>query len=161
MPDSTLLLLLQQANFTTEAQLQQHLAGPVHKKAEKKAAELAAKQQHQSQFGTLAADALQAAAWHDSRSAEALNHGRGQQQQRRPQQQQQGQRQQQPRNHHAAQQPQQQESLTHEQVLASARQADPLSLNGESAYALVAIVSCCWMQAQYMALSSVVHDVKP
>lgn len=127
LPLRGLSCCLLQASFASEAQLQQHVAGPVHRKAEKKAAEEAAKRQHQSQYGSIAANALQAAAWQDSRSAQALRPDYGQQQQLRKHQQRQKEHQARARG---GRQQQQQDSLTHEQVLASVKQADPLSLDG-------------------------------
>jgi hypothetical protein len=126
------LSVMLQASFTNEAQMQQHLAGPVHKKAEHKAAQEAAKRQHLSQYAAVAEDALGAAAWQSGRDLTSLRHGQQQQaprqqQQRNGNQGQRGGRQQQQQQ----QQRRQEELLTHEQVLQQARQADPLSLDGE------------------------------
>ncbi len=140
-----------QTSFTSAAELQQHLAGPVHRKAEQRAAQEAAQRAaaRGGQFSALAADALQAAAWSDSRSAAALgprsgggggggrngagDAGRGggrgggrSGQRQRPQQ-------------AAAPAARRDETFTHEQVLAAARKDGPLSLDG------VCVCVCAWL----------------
>jgi hypothetical protein len=136
-----------QASFVTEAQLQQHLDGPVHKKAVEKAAREAAKLQHINEHSAVAQEALAAAAWLGGRHTPAAAGGGGNAHSRpsqppsqvggRGQQQQQ---QQQNRRHNDARQPGRQggaagaftePQLTHEQVLAAAKQdSGPLSLDG-------------------------------
>lgn len=122
-----------QATFTAEAQLQQHLSGPVHKKAAEKAAREAAKQEHLSQYSAVAEAAVQAAAWQENKAVIPLGRHRNLHQQALPagqQQQRQHHKQQRPRDK-SEQFPQQQPTLTHEQVLAEIRHAEPLSLDGE------------------------------
>jgi hypothetical protein len=153
MPLILLLYVMLQASFTNEAQMQQHLAGPVHKKAEHKAAQEAAKRQHLSQYAAVAEDALGAAAWQAGRVIASLRPGQRQQQAPRQQQQQQqrngnqgqrgGQQQQQ------QQQQRQEELLTHEQVLQQARQADPLSLDGKG---LTRLPNCLLKPVSHLGL---------
>lgn len=126
-----------QAAFVTEAQLQQHLDGPVHKKAVEKAAREAAKQQHINQHSAVAQEALAAAAWlgggsagSSAASAHSHRHPQSQQQQQsvgHAKQQQQGKK----RDGRQRGPSTREEPLTHEQVLAAAKHdSGPLSLDG-------------------------------
>jgi hypothetical protein len=132
--------LAPQASFATDAQLAQHIEGPVHKKAAAKAADAAAKRQHASQYEDMAKAALQAAAWQGaagggSRAGGGSGGGGGPRRQAAQQQQQQ----QQGRGRGRWQQAQEQrpaarragEVYSHEQALAAARGgADELSIDG-------------------------------
>ena len=134
--------------------MQQHLIGPVHRKAAERAAAEAAKAMHQNQYSQTAAAAVAAATWQGGGSskpgfgapvgagrllppAAAVGAGSNQgtrQQQQQEQQQKPGNRQQQQRQ----QQQQQQKgvsslpSLSHEEVMAQALQRnEPLTLDGK------------------------------
>jgi hypothetical protein len=136
-----------QASFVTAAQLQQHLDGPVHKKAVEKAAKEAAKQQHINQHSAVAQEALAAAAWLGGGSAGAAAGGGGghhrpqqtqQQQQPQAQGRQQDRQQQQQKGRQQGRGPgnkgsvSREEQLTHEQMMAAAKQdTGPLSIDGE------------------------------
>jgi hypothetical protein len=134
-----------QASFVTEAQLQQHLEGPVHKKAVEKAAKEAAKLHHINQHSAVAQEALAAAAWlSGSKTGAGATAGAAQQrpqhhhhQQQQPQaRQQQRQQQHKGRGHDRGQQGGtggvREEQLTHEEVLAAAKHDNgPLTLDGE------------------------------
>lgn len=136
-----------QASFVTEAQLQQHLEGPVHKKAVEKAAKEAAKLQHINQHSAVAQDALAAAAWLSgsktgaggATAGVAQHRPQAHQQQQQPQaRQQQRQQQHKGRGHGRGQQGStggvREEQLTHEEVLAAAKHdSGPLTLDGECA----------------------------
>lgn len=136
-----------QASFVTEAQLQQHLDGPVHRKAVEKAAKEAARLAHLSQHSAVAQDALAAAAWLGGGSSRSTagggHHTRPQQsqqqQQQHPQGDQQGKQQQQHKGRQQGRGPgpgrgpaaSREEQLTHEQVLAAAKHdSGPLSIDG-------------------------------
>jgi len=137
-----------QAAFVTEAQLQQHLDGPVHKKAVEKAAREAAKQHHINQHSAVAQEALAAAAWlgggsagSSAASAHSHRHLQSQQQQQlvgHAKQQKQGKR----RDGRQQGPSTREEPLTHEQVLAAAKHdSGPLSLDG-------AVQQTCWRQLE-------------
>ena len=143
-----------QASFVIEAQLQQHLEGPVHKKAVEKAAREAAKQQHINQHAAVAQEALAAAAWlgggrtpggggggyGQHKPAPQQQQQQQQQQSRQPSGQQRQQRGRQPGNAVASRE----EQLTHEQVLAAAKQdSGPLSIDGELRNSLSGCALAC------------------
>lgn len=154
-PQQPLRCELCNASFVTDAQLQQHLDGPVHKKAVEADAKERARIAHLSQHGARAQDALEAARWAggggrttttskqrpaaaenttgggsgDHPPAAANSHRASQPQRQRQQQQQPGRGRPLPGGGGAS--IRREEQLTHAQVLAAAKQdSAPLSLDG-------------------------------